>query len=602
MRRLTALVSVLALAASVAACGSNDGSDDGDGGSASGGTYTTIIDNSIDATAPVNPFAVPTNSWNQYNAIQLAYAKNALTDPLQFYPALAAEWEFPEDQSEVTIKLQPDAKWSDGEDVTADDVVLSYKIAYTRGAGAFILTPGAAGTVGEIEVIDDKTVKFTQDPTAPTNTFIRGIMELIIVPEHVWGEVLPADFDTLLETAQGDTPEAEAAREQVGTISETVKAFAPEEDVSAGPFVFERVTPSEVLLTKNENFYAADDVAPDKVVIKNYTGNEQVWDYLRSGEIDNAPFTAVPPDVMEQFRANENIEISASYSPVVAGLAFNQSHAPYNDLHVRRALAYLIDRDQVIEVATPEGGEAPVTTSGIHSKAGQEWLDGGLSDLEPYAHNPDTAAAELEAAGFTKPGDQWLLPNGEPWHVRMQVVTGFSDWIAAGENIVAQLNEFGISAETVTSADFTIYQQEMADGLYDMGFWLLGISPAPYDVYQRIFGQTNGWTILGNAVSHSAPGTGGNWMGGPETYTVDGQTVNPGELTASLRTTPLDQVSDTIATLAKLTNENLPVIQMWDYVNTQFFVTERYEGFPTEDEALRLRAGLWMQQGWIKGK
>lgn len=601
MRRLTALVSALALAATVAACGGSD--DDGNANEGGGGTFTTIIDNSIDATAPTNPFAVPTNSWNQYNAIQLGYAKNSLTDPRQFYPALAAEWEFPDDQSEVTIHLQPDAKWSDGEDVTADDVVLSYKIAFTRGAGAFILTPGAAGAVGEVEVIDDKTVKFTQDPAAPTNTFIRGIMELIVVPEHIWAETLPADFDATLEAAQGDGPDSEAAREAVGAVSEAVIAFAPEEDVSAGPFVFERATPSEVLLTKNENFFNADNVAPDNVVIKNYTGNEQVWDYLRSGEVDNAPFTAVPPDVMEQLRANGNLEIDASYSPVVAGLAFNQSHAPYNDLHVRKALAYLIDRDQVIEVATPEGGEAPATTSGIHSKAGQEWLDGGLDELEPYAHDLQKAEQELIAAGFTKPGDEWLLPSGEPWHVTMQVVTGFSDWIAAGENIVAQLEEFGVSAETVTSADFTIYQEEMAAGAYDMGFWLLGITPSPYDVYQRIYGQTNGWTVLGNSVSYSPPGENGNWMGGPQAYQVGGESVDPGELTLSLRTAAEGDIPGIIQQLATITNENLPVIQMWDYVNTQFFVTERWEGFPADDdEALRLRAGLWMQQGWIKAK
>lgn len=608
-RRFLQTTALAGVGVALAGCGGDDGGDGGDGGSGgvkSGGTFVTTISSNLESKAPTNPFAVPTVTFDTYNSLTLGYAKNSLTDPNQFYPGLAESWEIADDQSEVTIHLQPKAKWSDGEAVTADDVVFSYKIAYTRGAGAFILTPGAAGTVGEVEVVDDQTLKFTQDPENPTNTFARGIMNLIVVPEHVWKDVLPADFDQTLETAQGEGEAATAAAEKITKISEDVMAFKPEEDVNAGPFVFERGTPSELLYTKNKNFFAVDNIAPDKLIVKNFNGNQQIWDFLKNGSIDNAPFTAVPPDVMDQFRANENIEISASYSPVVAGLAFNQSVEPYNDLHVRKALAYLIDRDQAIEVATPEGGKAPIGTSGMHSDALNEWFGGdaeGALDLEPYAQDSAKAEAELTEAGFTKDGDKWLLPNGKPWKVTLQVVNGFTDWIAFGENVVSQLKEFGIDAQTKTSPDFDVYQAEMAEGKYEMGFWLLGITPSPFDVYSRIYGQTNGWTILGNKLSHAAPGEGGNWMGGPETYDVDGEQVNPGELTLSLRTATQDEMPDAIAKLAKITNQNLPVIQMWDYVNTQFFVTKNYEGFPSDkDDALRLRAGVWMMQGWITKK
>lgn len=597
--RLTALLTALALSAGLAACSADAGGDDEP---KTGGTFTTIIE-TIDENAPVNPFAAPTNSYPAFNSMTLGYGKNHLTDPNEHFPGLAAEWEVAEDQSEITIHLQPDAKWSDGEDVTADDVVTSAKIAFTRGSGAFILTPGAAGSVSDIEIIDDKTVKFAQTSENPTNTFVRGVLGIIVVPEHVWSEVLPDDFDDTLAAAQEEGDAGDKARDEIGSISEDVVGFAPEQDVTAGPFVFERATPSEVLLKKNEHFFNADKVAPDNVVVKNYTGNEQIWGYLRGGDVDNAPFTAVPPDIMDQFEANQDIEVSTSYSPVVAGLAFNQSKKPYDDLHVRKALAYLINREQLVEVATPEGGVAPITTSGIHGEAGKAWLgEDGIGELDPYAHDPAKAEAELEEAGFTKDGDKWMQPNGEPWKVTMQVVSGFSDWIAAGENMVTQMQEFGIDAETVTSPDFTVYQEEMAAGEYDMGFWLLGITPSPYDVYQRLYGQTNGWTVLGDQLSYSPPGEEGNWMGGSETFEVDGKEVNPGELTLALRTATEEEMPELIGQLAKVTNENLPVIQMWDYKNTQFFVKQRFEGFPTDDEALRLNAGYWIQQGWITTK
>lgn len=610
MRRRTALVAALALATTVAACGGDDGggnnNESNEGGVKTGGTYTAIIA-ITDANAPLNPYAETTNSWDQFNSLKLGYAKNSLTEPNDFYPGLAESFEISEDGNEVTIHIAENAKWSDGEDVTAEDIEFSYKVAYTQAAGAFQLDPGAAGAVGEIEVVDDKTVVFSQAPENAVNTFARGIMDVTVLPAHVWGDVLPADFDTTLETALGEGAEAEAARETITGIGEDVLAFDPgDEDVSAGPFVFERATPSDVLLTKNESFYAAEEIAPDEVVIKNYTGNQQIWDFVNAGDVDSTIFVATPPDIMSGFESNDNVGVAEAYSPVVAGWAFNQSKAPYDDLNVRKALAHIVDRDQAIEVGTPTAGTAPITTTGMHSEAFAEWQGTDNAEelgLDPYEYDQAKGEQYLTDAGFTKDGDTWLLPNGDPWKPTFQVVNGFTDWVAVAENIVTQLNEFGIQAQTKTSPDFTVYQEEMAAGKYEMGFWLLGISPSPYDVYQRIYGVTSGWSVLGNSVDYSPPGENGNWMGGSETYDVDGETVNPGELTVSLKTGALEDKAEDVLKLAKVTNQNLPVIQFWDYSNTWFHTNSNFTGFEdVPDEAQRLRPGVWMMQGWISAK
>jgi peptide/nickel transport system substrate-binding protein len=625
MRRLTALVAGLALATTVAACGGDDSdgddggghngtdgndseSDDSDdassGGVNQGGTFTYIAEQ-VEEAAPLNPFAAPTNSRTTINSLTLGYPKNSLTNPNDFYAGIADEWEIADDYSSVTVHIADDAKWSDGEDVTTEDVELSYKIAYTRGAGAFVLTPGAAGAVGEIEIIDEKTLTFTQAPENAVNTFPRGIMDVIVVPEHIWGDVLPADFDAKLEAAQAEGDAGDTAREDMAAIADQVAAFAPETDVSAGPFVFERASASDALFTKNEHFYGADNVAPDQLILKNYTGNQQIWDFVNAGETDATIFVATPPDIMSGFEANDNVGIHDAYSPVVAGWAFNQSRDPYGDLNVRKALAYLVDRDQAIQVGTPTAGSAPLATTGMHSEAFKEWLGDDVESLglDPYANDPAMAEQLLNDAGFTNDGGTWKLPNGDDWTVTFQVVEGFSDWIAVAENIVTQLNEFGINAETQTSPDFTVYQEEMAAGEYDMGFWLLGLTPSPYDVFQRIYGQTNGWTVLGNSVSYSPPGENGNWMGGPETYDVDGGSVNPGELTVGLRNGPLEELGEDVLTLAKATNQNLPIIQFWDYSNTWFYTNSNFEGFENvPQDAQRLRAGVWFMEGWISAK
>ncbi|WP_166348542.1 ABC transporter substrate-binding protein [Phytoactinopolyspora limicola] len=536
--------------------------------------------------------------------MRLAWVKNHPTSPTEFYPGLASEWEVSDDNLELTVTIHPDATWSDGTPVTAEDVVVSSNIAYTRGSGAFILDPGAAGAASDIEVVDDKTIQFTQDPENPTREFVNGIMNMTIVPAHVYGDLLPADFEQTLEAARGDDDAADDAREAVAEAGEAVVGFAPEEDISAGPYVLERINPSEALLVRNEHFHNDHLVAPDQVIVRSYDGNEQVWDYLRAGELDSSHFVAVPADVVQQIEAVPGNEASRTYSPVVAGLAFNQSYEPFDDIHVRRALAFALDREQVVNIASPDGGVAATTTSGMHQEVLDAWVGGAAGDLEPFAYDLDRAAEELEAAGMTQEDGRWIQANGEPFEVPIQVVSGFSDWIAAGENMATQLNEFGIDSEILTAPDFTVYQEEMAAGAYPVGFWLIGLGPSPYNIYQRLYGQSNGWQVLAGQLSYSEPGEDGNWKGGPETYEVEGHgTVNPGELAHELRTADEARTNEIMTILAQTTNEHLPVVQMWDYVNTQFSNNTRFITDPPDDArrvtGVTSLAGIWIQQGWV---
>ncbi|MFG1702094.1 ABC transporter substrate-binding protein [Nonomuraea sp. M3C6] len=604
MKRLAAVVALVGLATATAAC--SGGATNSSGGSGGGGLFTTIdvTRPGLDASAPANPWNPKGNTFLGYNGMKLGWTKNALTDPNQFYPGIAASWDIAPDNSSITLHIQPNAKWSDGKPVTAEDVKLSLGIAYTQGSTAFAITPGAAGAAADITVVDDKTVKVTQDMSNPSSKFARGVMDNWVVPAHVWGSVLPADFWEKLKSSRGTGAAADKAREQILAIGQKVLAFAPPKDVSAGPFTLERVNPGEALLVKNKNFYNTANIAPDQVKFLNYSGNEQVWNYLTAGKLDQSGFTAAPTDVMNRIKQTPGSHLIKGFSPVAVGLAFNQSKKPYDNVHVRRGLAYLIDRDQVTKVASPEGGTAAVTTSGIHQKPAQEWLGPELSSLEPYKHDVAKAEAEFKEAGLQKKDGKWTLADGAPWKVTMTAPNGFSDWISAQENIKSQLIANGVNAEVVTVADYPIYLEEIAAGKYDAGFWLLALGPAPYDIFQRLYGASNGWTNVAGKVAHSAPGKGGNWMGSPEELDVQGVgKINPGELTAKLNAATPEEAKPIMVQLAKAANQDLPAIQLWDYVNTQFTNTSRFTGWPAEDsDVLRLPAGVWMQLGMVKKK
>ncbi|ACZ88449.1 ABC transporter substrate-binding protein [Streptosporangium roseum] len=605
MKRLAAVAALLGLAAVTACSGSTGDKPAASGGSggSGGGLYTTIdgLKPGLDVNGPINPWNPKGNAFVGLNAMRIAWSKNHMTDPNQFYPGIAESWEIAPDNSSITLHLHPDNKWSDGKPVTAEDVKFSIALAYTQGSTAFAIDPGAAGAASEVEVVDDKTVKITQDMDNPSVTFVRGVMDSYIVPQHVWSSVLTADFWDKLKAARGEGAEAEKAREEITALSEKVLAFAPPKDVSAGPFTLERMNPSEALLVKNKNFYNAANVGPDQVKLLNYTGNEQIWNYLIAGKLDNAPFTAVPADVMKRISSTPGNGVIKGYSPVSLGMAFNQAKKPYDNVHVRRGLAYLINRDEITKIASPEGGTPALTTTGIHQKPAAEWLGADLATLEPYKLDAAKAEEEFKKAGLKKDGGKWTLPDGTPWKFTVNVPAPFSDWISGAKAITSQLTEAGIDAEVVTTADYPLYLKEIAEGKYDVGFWLIALGPAPYNIYQRLYGASNGWSILGGKIKHAEPGKNGNWMGGPETIEVDGAKVNPGELTAKLNSASGDEQKKIIGQLAKAANQDLPVVQLWDYVNTQFVNTNRFSGFPENDsDLLRQPSGVWIQLGMVK--
>jgi len=600
-RALAGLTAVGTLAALLGTAGCTDSSE-------SSSDVFTAIQTNIDANAPINPYNQSTNSFQGYNAMKLGWPKNSLTDANAFYPGLAASWTETPDHLKLTIKLQPNAKWSDGKPVTADDVKTSAAMSFSQGGGAFAVAPGAAGGVGAVKVLDPKTIEFDQSPGSSNNSFLRNVLNMWVIPKSVYGPQMPANIWDLIATAtdpKASDKAQSAAQSKIQALGKKLVEYGPKKDVSAGPFVLERVNPGEAVLVKNKYFFAADKIAPSKVVLKNYSGNEQIWNYLISGDLDAAIYTATPTNVRKKILARQGNTMISGFSPVAASLAFNQSVKPLNDVHVRRALAYLIDRKLTTRIGESVGGTPAQTTTGLISDAAKAWIGQDAVDkLNQYPHDLAKAEAELKKAGMHKSGGKWIQADGKPFTLNLQVPNGFSDWIAGGKSIASQLTDVGIATEVKTSADYATYLSEIAEGKYELGFWLTALGPATYDAYARLYGPSNGWNQFGANVRHSPAGKNGNWMGGAETATVPGLgTVNPGELTNQLAQSDPAQQKQIIAKLAKYSNDQLPAIQLWDYTNIQFVNTTRFTHFPANDsDVLRLYPGTWMQLGYIKKK
>lgn len=587
------------------------GASGGGGGGApagsDGGVFTTIDgDHPINVNAPINPYNGESNSFSGYNSETLAWPKNSLTNPDVYYPGVGSKWQLSADGTKLTVDIQPKAKWSDGSDVTATDVKTSAAVAFTQGGGAFVVTPGASGGLGAVKVLGPKKVEFDQAGGTANNTFERNVLTMSVVPDKVFGPELPKDiWQTITAATSGSGAASTKAQNAITSLGKKLVDFGPKKDLSCGPFSLERVTPSAAVLLKNKYFWGADEVAPSTVELLNYSGNDQIWNYLIAGRLDAAPYTSTPTNVVKKILAKSGNASVTGFSPVAASLAFNFSDKPFDNVHVRRGLAYLIDRKQVTKIGEPESGTASTVTTGLIAPAAKEQLGSDFTaKLNPYDVSTSKAAAEFTAAGMKQSGGKWMMSDGKQFTVNIQVPTGFSDWIAGVQSITNQLTNFGISSKSVTSADYATYLSDLAAGKFAVGFWLVALGPSNYNAYQRLYGPSNGWNVFGHTVKHSAAGKDGNWMGSPQMQTVPGVgTVDPGALTNQLSSLPLAQQKPVVQKLATIANSQLPMIQMWDYTNVQFLSTSRYDNFPKNDsDVLRLSPGVWMQLGYIKKK
>lgn len=602
LHRLRSPLALIACASLLAACSSG-------GSSSSGGNlvYTTVDGtNQITAGAPMNPFNASGNYFPSFDTMQLGFDKQDPLNPNDFFPGLAASWTT--SPTSLTVKLQPGAKWSDGTAVTPDDIKLSMAIALTQGnatVGAGFLTQGL--DVGSVTTVNPTTVQINQAPGGNNVNFTRLVLGQYIVPSSVFGSLVPANiWTTISQLTSSDTATAKAAASKLTAIGKTISAYAPAKDVSAGPFVVARINAGSAELTKNKDFYDAAKIVPSEVILRHFSGNSDIWGYMKNGELDSAPYTAMPTNILNEVeKAGYKAVDSSSF--VDAALAFNESVSPYNLTPVRQALAYVIDRKAVTKVGEPVSGTAATDLTGMIESATKQFLTPAqIAALNPYAPNQAKATSLLQSAGLKKSGNQWMLPNGQPWKITLQSTNGFSDWNAAATVIANELTSFGIPTQVKLTADFATYKTDMAAGKYAVGFWLIALGPTASAAYQRLYGTDDGFTANPDGtVTHSDGG--GNWQHTPTSYTVNGATINPGQLTAQLATMSTDQEKSTVAQLAAATNAQLPVIPIWDYTNVNFTFDKRFTDFPTatSPDANGLmfnEPGLWMMQGYVKAK
>lgn len=331
--------------------------------------------------------------------------------PPTMAPALAESYEFSDDHLTLTFRLRPDAVWSDGHPVTADDVRFTWQ-AQTHPAvawdGAYFKAP-----IRDVEVVDDKTVRFHFDRVSPYQ--LAEANEGVILPSHVWGE-LP--FEEWRDNAD----------------------FFLENLVVSGPYKLESWTPQqETVLVRNERYFDPELPYIDRVVFRFVPSNANQVLQLLSGDLDHV--VQVPNEDIPRLQAAEDVRIDAYWNRLYTYVGWNFDRPQFQDVRVRRALAHAVDRETLVD--TLWGQWARPSDSPIISDV---WAHN--DEIEALAYDPDRARRLLDEAGWRDTdGDGIRDKDGQPLRFSLLTNQGNQPREDAVTLIRDYLDDVGVAAE-----------------------------------------------------------------------------------------------------------------------------------------------------------
>lgn len=510
--------------------------------------------------------------WYQSGMVDPPLAWNSGLHPNEVTPGVADRWQM--QGKALDIWVTPGLKWSNGTPVTANDMAVSLEIA-------MYLDQWMGEAVGPIRVLNSQEVQVEPGSISPPSweTLVLGLTPVYSAAE--FGHFIPKNVYQEFLLSQQSTKAGIAASTRLGDVLQAMEAYKPNYSVSCGPWEIDSVTSAQALFKPNPYWRGGKDVP--WVELLNYSTPNQIYGWAAASAFTISQIPSVTPALVSQFSRGADHKVQPSIAWGRVGLSINTSVYPYNQLKVRQALAYLINRDDVAKVALPVNGTPVHAPVGIFDSVNisQNLTAAQQAQLNPYSYNPAKGEQLLESAGFKKTGSGWVMGNGQPFAPVIYANNLTADQEQAAEAVAAELQQVGIQAKTTFLAS-NLYNSELEEsgskGM-DIAVGWEAFSQQPYNSIVDALDYTAGLNLLWATKTYTV--TGGD-RGLPPMEMPNGSPINVPEVAVNgLYTTNQSLLNKTMFTLSQAFDYSVPMIPLYDEGEDINFIDDQYyTGFP----------------------
>lgn len=354
----------------------------------------------------------------------------------------------------ITYHLRKNVRWQDGVPFTSKDVTFSWQ-AMMNNANNVNDRVGYED-VRSVDTPDAATVVFhLKQKFAPFVNTVFGESDspICVIPEHILGKY-------------HDLNRVPFNQEPIGT----------------GPFKVARwVRGDHIELVANDDYFRGKPKLKS-IVIREIPDENSSLNALRSHDVD---WIFQPsPNLYNTLKTIPDIKIVLAEQPNSLGMYFNTSRPPLNDVRVRRAIAYAVDKQGLIERFT--GGSAKVA-----------WADQPdysffyNPNVQKYPYDVAKAKELLAEAGYTPGPDGMMRKNGQPLSLQLAYNVENATRRLVTVQLQSTLKQAGIDAPIKAypaNVYFATYGQGgiLTTGKYDMavGGWVAGIDPDDHSLYR----------------------------------------------------------------------------------------------------------------------
>ncbi|MDN4069788.1 peptide ABC transporter substrate-binding protein [Paenibacillus vini] len=454
---LLLLTLVLAVGTLLSACGSNDknsansgnnGTSNSDKNAANSGEAKLAADQTLRINLSAEPptFDPAQAQDSQANTVlKMMYEGLTRMDEAgEAQPAAAESWDI--DGTKYTFHLRKDAKWSNGDPVTANDFVFAwervlspqttpappyaYQLYYLKNAQEYNERKITDFSQVGVKAVDDNTLEV--ELTGPTPYFLGLTSFYTFYPVH--------------QSVKNDDKWAVDASKMIVNGAFTLTTWTKGQTID---------------VTKNENYWDKDSIKLNKITMSLVNSGATELTSYKNGELDRAghPNGEIPTDQIPIVQKELKDEFHVKGIASTYFYEFNVTAKPFDNAKIRKAFAMSIDRQAIVDKVTlggqlPAFGFVPPGIKGVNDEYRNENKD------DYFTENVEEAKKLLEEGmqeeGYTKLPEITLIYNSSEAHKKIALAAADMWKKNLGVDVKTENQEWAVFLENRRSLNYQI--------------------------------------------------------------------------------------------------------------------------------------------------